>query len=104
MKNREESKMKNITDFEDLLKDKYGKKGTPSRDKYESDALAFRLGVMLKDARQKAKITQKQLADKTGTKKSYISRIEKGKSDIQISTYQRLIETGLGKHLNISIG
>ena len=96
--------MKNITDFEDLLNEKYGKKGTPTRDKYETDSLAFRLGVMLKDARLKAKITQKELADKTGTKKSYISRIEKGKSDIQISTYQRLIETGLGKQLNITIG
>jgi transcriptional regulator with XRE-family HTH domain len=77
--------------------------GEPKRDKYEADSLAFRLGVMLKDARQDLKITQKQLADKTGTKKSYISRIEKGKSDIQISTYQRLIETGLHKHLSISI-
>jgi HTH-type transcriptional regulator / antitoxin HipB len=104
MKSMEDNKMKNITDFEDLLKDKYGKKGTPARDIYEADSLAFRLGVMLKEARQKAKITQRQLAERTGTKKSYISRIEKGKSDIQVSTYQRLIETGLGKHLNISIG
>jgi ribosome-binding protein aMBF1 (putative translation factor) len=96
--------MKNVTDFEDLLKDKYGDKGNIARDKFESDSLAFRLGVMLKEARQSSKVTQKQLAEKTGTKKSYISRIEKGKSDIQISTYQRLIETGLHKHLNISIG
>jgi HTH-type transcriptional regulator/antitoxin HipB len=95
--------MKNITDFEDLLKDKYGEKGTPKRDKYEADSLAFRLGVMLKEARIQAKITQEELAQKTGTKKSYISRIERGKSDIQISTYQRIIEMGLGKHLNISI-
>jgi HTH-type transcriptional regulator / antitoxin HipB len=93
-----------VTDFEDLLYDKYGDRGTAARDKYESDSLAFRLGVMLKEARQESKITQKQLAEKTGTKKSYISRIEKGKSDIQISTYQRLIEIGLNKHLNISIG
>jgi ribosome-binding protein aMBF1 (putative translation factor) len=96
--------MKNITDFEDLLNEKYGEKGTPARDKYESDSLAFRLGVMLKEARSQAKITQEELAEKTGTKKSYISRIERGKSDIQVSTYQRLIELGLGKHLNISIG
>ena len=96
--------MKNITDFEDLLKDKYGEKGTLARDKYEADSLAFRLGVMLKEARIQANITQKELAEKTGTKKSYISRIERGKSDIQISTFQRLIETGLGKNLNISIG
>jgi HTH-type transcriptional regulator/antitoxin HipB len=95
--------MKNVTDFEDLLKEKYGKKGTPRRDKFDVDSLAFRLGVMLKEARKQAKITQEQLAKKTGTKKSYISRIERGKSDIQISTYFKLIEKGLGKQLSISI-
>ena len=59
---------------------------------------------MFKEARTQAKITQQELAEKTGTKKSYISRIERGKSDIQISTYQRIIEMGLEKSLNISIG
>ena len=96
--------MKNIKQFEDLLNEKYGKKGTPSRDKYDAESLAFRLGVMLKEARKEAKITQDELAKKTGTKKSYISRIERGKSDIQISTYYKLIEIGLGKDLNITIG
>lgn len=96
--------MKNVTDFEDLLKDKYGEKGTPSRDNYDADSLAFRLGVMLREARKEDGITQQELADRTGTKKSYISRIERGQSDIQISTYYKLIELGLGKHLNISIG
>ena len=97
------TRMNNVTDFEDLLKEKYGEKGTPKRDKFETDSLAFRLGVMLKEARKEAKMTQQQLAQRTGTKKSYISRIEKGKSDIQISTYYKLIETGLGKQLHISI-
>ena len=96
--------MKNLTNFEDVLNNKYGQKGTIERDKYEADSLAFRLGVMLKEARLDAKITQEELAMKTGTKKSYISRIERGKSDIQISTYHRLIEIGLGKNLNINIG
>jgi HTH-type transcriptional regulator/antitoxin HipB len=96
--------MKNLTDFESLLKDKYGEKGTLKRDKFDADSLAFRLGVMLKEARKEAHITQEQLAERTGTKKSYISRIERGQSDIQISTYYKLIETGLGKQLNISIG
>jgi HTH-type transcriptional regulator/antitoxin HipB len=59
---------------------------------------------MLKEARKEANITQEQLAERTGTKKSYISRIESGHSDIQISTYYKLIEVGLGRHLNISIG
>ncbi len=96
--------MKNITDFEDILKEKYGEKGTLTRDMYDADSLAFRLGIMLKEARNEAMITQEELAQRTGTKKSYISRIERGQSDIQISTYYKLIEIGLGKHLNISIG
>ncbi len=96
--------MKNTRNFEDILKNKYGEKGTPERDKYEANSLAFRLGVMLKEARQEARITQEELAMKTGTKKSYISRIERGKSDIQVSTYHKLIEIGLGKNLNITIG
>jgi len=100
----EDSNMKNTTNFEDLLREKYGEKGTPNRDRYEADSLAFRLGIMLKEARKDANITQEELAMKTGTKKSYISRIERGKSDIQISTYNKLIEIGLGKNLNISIG
>lgn len=94
----------NVTDLEDLLKGKYGEKGTPTRDKFDADSLAFRLGVMLKEARRESKLTQEELAERTGTKKSYISRIERGQSDIQISTYHKLIEIGLGKHLNISIG
>jgi DNA-binding XRE family transcriptional regulator len=96
--------MKNVKTFDQLLDEKYGKKGNPERDQFDSDSLAFRLGVMLKQARIEANLTQEELAEKTGTKKSYISRIERGLSDIQISTYYRLIELGLGKHLNISIG
>ncbi len=96
--------MKNVTNIEDILKNKYGEKGTPERDKYDADSLSFRLGVMLKEARKEANVTQEELAERTGTKKSYISRIERGQSDIQISTYYKLIELGLGRHLNISIG
>lgn len=48
--------MENVTDFEDLLNEKYGDKGTPSRDKFDKDSLAFRLGVMLKEARLEANI------------------------------------------------
>jgi ribosome-binding protein aMBF1 (putative translation factor) len=96
--------MKNVKTFDQLLDEKYGKKGNTERDQFDTDSLAFRLGVMLKEARVEANLTQEELAEKTGTKKSYISRIERGLSDIQISTYYKLIELGLGKHLNISIG
>jgi DNA-binding XRE family transcriptional regulator len=96
--------MKNLKTFDQLLDEKYGKTGSTERDKFDADSLAFRLGIMLKAARIEANLTQEELAEKTGTKKSYISRIERGLSDIQISTYYKLIELGLGKHLNISIG
>ena len=96
--------MRNITDFENLLIEKYGQKGSPEREKYDTESLAFRLGAMLREARKEANITQEQLAQRTGTKKSYISRIERGKSDIQITTYYKLVELGLGRTLNVSIG
>lgn len=95
--------MENVTDFEDILVKKYGSKGTEKRNNYDADSLAFRLGVMLKEARKEVNLTQAELAERTGTKKSYISRIERGLSDIQVSTYYKLIELGLGKNLNITI-
>ena len=94
--------MKNVKTFDQILDEIREKR--ECRKKFDADSLAFRLGVMLKEARIEANLTQEELAEKTGTKKSYISRIERGLSDIQISTYFRLIELGLGKHLNISIG
>ncbi len=96
--------MNNLTTFEDHLDKHRGKIGSEERVKFDSDSLAFRIGVMLQEARKEAKMTQEELADKTGTKKSYISRIERGKSDIQLSTFFRIIEMGLGKTLNIAIG
>jgi transcriptional regulator with XRE-family HTH domain len=55
------------------------------------------------DARKEANITQEELAEKIGTKKSYISRIENGKADIQLSTLFRIFEIGLGKHITFTI-
>lgn len=95
--------MKDITDFEEIINDTHGKKGSKKRDKYDANALFFRLGVMLKEAGKEVNLTQEELAFRTGTKKSYISRIERWLSDIQVSTCCKLIELGLGKHLNIEI-
>ena len=96
-------KKKNITTLKEHLDKQYGKKGSKKRTKFEADSIAFRLGEMLKEERKKAKLTQEELAEKVGTKKTYISRIEAGKSDIQISTFYKLIEVGLSKRLTISI-
>ncbi len=71
--------MKNIIDFEDLLKDKSGEKGTPERDRYEADSLAVRLGVMLKEARKEAHFTQEEFASKTGTNKAIFLGLKEDK-------------------------
>ena len=89
--------------FDELLDIKYGKVGTLVRDEYEAKANYFVICEMLKEARKKAHITQEQLADKIGTKKSYISRLENGKADIQLSTLYKIFETGLGRKIRLTI-
>jgi HTH-type transcriptional regulator/antitoxin HipB len=95
---------KNITTFDELLDSKYGKPGTSDRTNFEIKAKAFAIGELIKEERKLAHLTQQELADKTGTKKSFISRIENGHTDIQLSTLYRLLEIGLGKKISISIG
>ncbi|MGB7295131.1 MAG: helix-turn-helix transcriptional regulator [Candidatus Aminicenantales bacterium] len=89
--------------FEEHLVEQYGKPGTKKRDEFEFRARGFIIGEMLKEARKAAKMTQDQLAQKAGTKKSYISRLENGKIDIQISTLFRIFEEGLGRTVNLII-
>lgn len=95
--------MNNITTFEDHLDQRYGILGTKKRTEFEIKAKAFAIGEIIRETRKEAKMTQEQLANKTGTKKSFISRIENGHSDIQLSTLFRLIEIGFGKRLDLSI-
>ena len=57
---------------------------------------------MLKEARKEAKLTQEQLAEKTGTKKSYISKIENGKGNINLSTLIKIFEVGLNKRIGLT--
>jgi len=94
---------KNIKTFDELLEVKYGKIGSPKRDQFHENAKKFIVGEMIREARHQAKLTQAELAIRTGTKKSYISRIENGKSDIQLSTFFKIIEEGLGRKVNLSI-
>ena len=57
---------------------------------------------MLKEDRLKAGLTQQQLAERIGTKKTYISRLENGKSDVQLNTLFRIFE-GLGRRVSLTI-
>ena len=89
---------------DELLDVQFGKIGTKRRDDIEEKAQYFVISEMLKEARKEANLTQEQLANKVGTKKSYISRLENGKCDIQLSTLYRIFESGLGRKINLLIG
>ncbi len=93
----------NTKSFSKHLTERYGDKGTLKRTEFESKAKVFAIGEMIKEERKHANLTQEQLAEKIGAKKSYISRIENGKSDIQISTLFKLIEFGLGRKISLTI-
>ena len=98
-----EGKNRNITTFDEHLNSRYGKGGTEKRTDFEIKAKSFLIGAVIKEERRLAKMTQEQLADKIGAKKSFISRIENGKSDIQLSTLYRLLEFGLGKTVELTV-
>ncbi len=88
--------------FDDLLNAEYGVRGTAKRETFESQAETFCLAECLKEQRRMAGLTQEQLAAKIGTKKSYISKIENGHADIQLSTLFRIF-AGLGKRVSVSV-
>ncbi|MBS1740839.1 MAG: helix-turn-helix transcriptional regulator [Bacteroidetes bacterium] len=98
-----EIKNKNIKTFSQHLDKRYGKIGSEKRTEFEIKAKSFAIGELIKEERKLAQLTQEQLAEKIGAKKSFISRIENGHSDIQLSTLYKLIEFGLGRRINLTI-
>ena len=96
-------KTNKLTSFTSHLDEQYGKKGTESREKYEQEFEAFKLGVMLTELRHDRGLTQEQLANKCGTTKTYISRIENNASDIRLSTLMRIISQGFGGQLKLNV-
>jgi len=93
---------KNITNFDELIELEHGKLGTESRNQYEERAQMFIVSEMLKAARLQANLTQEELAEKAGTKKSYISKVENGKGNIQLSTLIRIFEKGLNRKIGLT--
>lgn len=97
------AKNKNLKSLDQFIDEKIGKKGTDKREKFDNDYETFKLGVLIQQAREKKGLTQEQLAELAGTNKSYISKLERDLKDIRFSTLQRIINEGLGGHLDISI-
>ncbi|MHC1706096.1 MAG: helix-turn-helix domain-containing protein [Bacteroidales bacterium] len=97
------TKNKNLITLEDFKEKNYGKVGTKERDELEAGYENFKIGVLLQEARLEKGLTQEELAIKAGTTKSYISKIENNIKEVRISTLQKIVEIGLGGHLELSI-
>lgn len=88
----------------DEFKDKhYGQEGTSKRDELENGYENFKLGTLLYEARLEKGMTQAELAEKVGTTKSYISKIENNVKEVRLSTLQKIVQLGLDGRLDLSI-
>jgi DNA-binding XRE family transcriptional regulator len=96
------NKYKGVKTFDELLEVEHGKIGTESRNLFEEKSQMFIVSEMLKEARKASKMTQQELAEKAGTKKSYISKLENGKGNIQLSTLIRIFEKGLNRRIGLT--
>lgn len=88
----------------DQFKDKhYGARGKAKRDQLEAGYQNFKIGTLIQETRLKKGLTQEQLAEKVGTTKSYISKIENNIKEARISTLQKIVEVGFDGQLQVSI-
>jgi DNA-binding XRE family transcriptional regulator len=97
------SKKSNLKSIDQFVEEHYGKKGTPNRDKLEKGYEVFKIGVLLQQARLKKGLTQEELADRCGTNKGNISKIENDVREVRISTLQKIVEDGLDGELQFKI-
>ncbi len=93
----------NIKTFDEVKDEVIGLRGTKRRDALERELEALRLGIQIRNAREKQNLTQKQLAERIDKKRTYISRIENDGSNLTIKTLLDIVEKGLGGKLVISV-
>ena len=91
---------KNWKDIKDTV---YGKKGTKRRDELERDFESFKIGLLLRNAREEKKLTQEQLGELIDKKRTYISRVENNGSNLTLKTLFDIVQKGLGGKVKISI-
>ena len=89
--------------WKDIKDDVYGKKGTERRDELEREFESFKVGLLLRKAREEKNLTQEQLGEIVDKKRSYISRIENDGSNLTLKTLYDIVEKGLGGKVKISI-
>ena len=102
MDKSKENALMNCSSLDELLDVEFGKAGSETREEFDRETEAFCLAQTLREERKRAGLTQEELAEKIGTKKTYISRLENGKSDIQLGTLFRIFE-GLGRRISLTV-
>ncbi len=98
--NKSQNDISSWTDIKDRV---YGKKGTERRDLLERETESFRIGLLLKKARESLNMTQEELGNIVDKKRTYISRVENDGSNITLKTLYDIVELGLGGRVKISI-
>ena len=96
-------KENNLTSLDEFVDKKYGKRGTPNREKFENGYKNYKIGFLLQQARLEKGMTQEELAQKAGMTKSYISKIENNVKETRLSTLEKIINLGFGGSLEVSI-
>ncbi|MBE8721910.1 helix-turn-helix domain-containing protein [Sphingobacterium pedocola] len=89
--------------WKNIKDDVYGKVGTERRDELERDFESFKIGLLLKKAREERHLTQSELANLVDKKREYISKIENNGNNITLKTLFDIVEKGLGGKVKISI-
>ena len=91
---------KDIYDVDAWMDEQYGKVGTPEREEFRREAYSYCVGQLISNARKQEKMTPSELAEKVGTNKTYIARIEKGAIEPGVGLFFRIIDA-LGLRIDI---
>ena len=93
----------NIKPWTQIKDDVYGKKGSSRRDDLDREVEAFKIGLLIRQARETKNMTQEELGNVISKKRSYISRVENDGSNMNLKTLFDIVEKGLGGKVNIAI-
>lgn len=90
MRHLDPEKIAKLPTFNQQLDEEYGERGSATREEFHEQSLTWYYGQLLRDRRRELKMTQREVAEKLGREQSYIARVERGKADIQLSSFFRI--------------
>jgi DNA-binding XRE family transcriptional regulator len=100
---KEKNKQAELSSWSDIKDSVYGAKGTERRDNLDREVESFKIGLLLKKARESRHLTQQELGEIIDKKRTYISRVENDGSNLTLKTLFEIVEKGLGGKVKISI-